>query len=75
MKKIETVKEHCKHKDCIYRRHISGGDVPICFYAAIMFETRKCKISKCDKYRKGTKKPHSTEEYIEWELDYDDDYL
>lgn len=72
MKEVETVAKHCAHEDCIYRRHIGGGAVPICFYAVIMNETRKAKISECDKYRTGTKTPHSNDEYIEWEMYYDD---
>lgn len=74
MKEIQTCQEHCKHEDCIYRRTL-GHDTPICFYAVIMRESRGCKISECDKYRRGTKKVKSTYEYIEWDIYYDDDYF
>ena len=73
-KKIETCLEHCKYEDCIYKRVIGGG-IPVCFYAVVMNESRKCKISECDKYRTGKKRVRSREEYIEWELYYDDVYI
>lgn len=71
MQEIETVKEHCRHYDCIYRSYIDGGATPICFYAVLAKESRKCKISECDKYQYGKKiKPHLTEEYIiMWEIE------
>lgn len=46
---IETVKEHCAHKDCRYRMTIAGND-PICDYADKAHKIRGCKISECDKY-------------------------
>ncbi len=75
MKEIETCEQYCKHEDCVYRRLVGVG-TPICFYAAIMRESRKCKISECNKYRTGTKKARTTvEQYIEWNIEYDDDYF
>ena len=74
MKEIQTVAEHCKHDDCIYRR-IIGTYMPVCYYAVVMGECRKCKISECDKYRSGTKKAEMKIEDIEWETIYDDDYI
>lgn len=46
---IETVKKHCKHKDCRYRMTIAGTD-PLCDYADKKHRLRGCKISECDKY-------------------------
>lgn len=50
---IETVREHCRHEDCIYRSTIESGQTPICYYAALMHEVRGCRISECDKYVGG----------------------
>lgn len=73
---IETVLEHCKHPECIYRSFIDGGNTPICFYAVLAGEPRKCKISECDKYKDGRKiRPRMKDRYIIWwetEL-YDED--
>ena len=74
MKEVETCAEHCAHPDCVFRRVI-GNDIPICFYAVIMQESRKCKISECDKYKTGIKLAKSKMEYIEWETYYGDDYI
>ncbi len=74
MKEIETCERNCKFEDCIYRRYIETG-IPICFYAAIMKESRKCSISNCDKYRTGKKKAKTYHDYIDWEINYDDDYF
>lgn len=75
MQEIETVKEHCKHTDCIYRSFIDGGNTPICFYAVLACESRKCKISECDKYKGGKPiKPKMDMEYVlYWEYEYDKD--
>lgn len=75
MQEVETVAEHCKHEDCIYRSYIDGGATPICFYAVIKCESRKCKISECDKYKKGEKiQPRlNTEFMILWEIELYDD--
>lgn len=51
---IETVKEHCKHKDCIYRISIARQD-PYCAYMEKEYRPRGCKISECDKYKTGEK--------------------
>lgn len=49
MANIETVEEHCKHKDCSYRKHSPViGDY--CDYIGAHQESRRCRISKCDKY-------------------------
>lgn len=73
---LETVAQHCKHIECIYRSQIDGGQTPICFYAAMAGEPRRCKISECDKYKDGRKvRPRMKERYIIWwetEL-YDED--
>lgn len=73
---IETVLEHCKHPECIYRSFIDGGNTPICFYAVLAGEPRRCKISECDKYKDGRRiRPRMKERYIIWwetEL-YDED--
>ena len=70
---IETVAEHCKHVDCIYRSQIEGG-IPICLYAVLAGEPRRCKISECDKYKDGRRiRPRMKVDYtIEWEWEYDD---
>lgn len=64
---IELVSTHCKHPECIYRSQIDGGQTPICFYAAMAGEPRKCKISECDKYKDGRKvRARMKERYIIW---------
>lgn len=75
MQEVETVAEHCKHEDCIYRSYIDGGATPICFYAVVACESRKCKISECDKFKKGEKiQPRlNTEFMILWEIELYDD--
>lgn len=69
--KFELVSKHCKHRDCVYRRVLSDG-THCCMYAAIEHQARGCRISGCDKYKRGTKiRPRmkvTTE--IEWEYDY-----
>lgn len=72
---IELCSEYCP-EDCIYRSYIGSGSIPICYYAVIVGESRKCKISECDKYVAGekTKPTLNTEYIIEWEYGlYDDD--
>lgn len=51
----ETVSEHCKHKDCIYRIKIGTQD-PICTYIEKEHRPRGCKISECDKYKAGSRR-------------------
>lgn len=55
---IETVKEHCKHKDCYYRMALASGyKTEICAYALMEYKARRCAISQCDKYKpRGNKK-------------------
>lgn len=65
---VETVREHCKHKDCKYRGSING--VPWCMYLFVTGNVRKCDISKCDKYEKGKLRITST--LGSYELRYDD---
>lgn len=65
---LETVAEHCKHNECIYRSTIEGGLTPICFYAVLAEEPRGCKISECDKYKDGRKiRPRlKREDFVIW---------
>lgn len=55
MEVIETVEEHCKHKDCVYRLILDSRLTPFCGYILIEERSRNCKISECDKYRTGIK--------------------
>lgn len=57
MKVIETVDEHCKHKDCVFRGHLSHvkNSTACCDYLYLTGKRRGCKISECDKYRKGSR--------------------
>lgn len=72
---LETVAQHCKHIECIYRSQIDGGNTPICFYAAMVGEPRRCKISECDKYKDGRKiRPRMERDFaIWWECEFYDD--
>lgn len=54
---VETVREHCKHKDCRYRGSING--VPWCMYLMVTDHVRGCDISSCDKYERGKRKKTS----------------
>lgn len=76
VEEVELCSTHCKHPECIYRSQIEGGNTPICFYAVLAGEPRRCKISECDKYKDGRKiRPKMRERYIIWwetEL-YDED--
>lgn len=71
LEEVETVAEHCKHEDCIYRGKLHGTNVPICQYILIECEPRKCPISQCNRYRPGEKvQPHMLEDYtIMWEYE------
>lgn len=64
MKEIETVKEHCKHEDCIYRGWASG--MSVCEYILVKGHSRGCDISKCDKYKSGVRSRMSTLGGIRW---------
>lgn len=73
--KIELVSRCCP-KDCVYMAYIDGGATPICYYAVIESECRKCSVSKCDKYKGGKPiRPRMKQEYIlYWEREvYGDD--
>lgn len=48
---METVKEHCKHKDCKWRGRFDFQ--PACLYMMITGKRRGCRISECDKYEPG----------------------
>lgn len=47
---IETVKEHCVHKDCKYRCNIARQTI-CCVYILKEHKPRGCGISDCDKYK------------------------
>lgn len=47
----ETVKEHCRWRDCKYRTRFDSQ--PSCGYMIITGRPRGCKISECDKYEPG----------------------
>lgn len=73
---VELCSTHCRHPECIYRSQIDGGNTPICFYAVLAGEPRRCKISECDKYKDGRKvRPRMERDYIIWwEMElYDED--
>lgn len=73
---LETVRDHCKHSDCMYRSSIDAGQIPICYYAVLANECRGCKISECDKYKSGKPiRPRMDREYVVfWEYEiYDED--
>ena len=52
MEFIETVEEHCKHRDCAYRMKFMHH-MDMCGYLTIEGHPRECSISECDKYRRG----------------------
>lgn len=54
MSEVETVEEHCQHKDCVYRCRLTY-DCDFCNYAVMEGRLRGCPISQCDKYN-NTKK-------------------
>lgn len=56
---IETVAEHCKHKDCAYRMSLGHGRsvTPFCAYCMLTGHRRESPISECDKYVKGKRRP------------------
>lgn len=68
MNKIETVKEHCIHKDCIYRRTLENR-IPYCDYLGMEKKPRNCDISKCDKYKAGQRVRPKI--YINYELEWE----
>jgi len=66
---METVREHCKHKDCYYRGRF--GSEPACLYILHTGMARKCSISECDKYKKGKARVGLTDYRLVYEEDYD----
>lgn len=68
MEEFETVRMHCKHEDCIYRRYLESW-TPYCDYIGIEKKPRGCDISKCDKYKPGKKiQPRMHKNYeLDWE--------
>lgn len=68
----ELVLTHCKHPDCVYRSTVNlNGKIPVCVYAMIENEVRGCKISECDKYKRGKKTKAKMREdvVIYWETE------
>lgn len=72
---LETVAKHCKHEDCVYRGKLHAWNTPICQYALVEHQCRGCKISECDKYKRGEKiQPRMKVDYtIMWEYEMYDD--
>lgn len=70
MERIETVDADCKHVDCVYRVKLNQRGEYFCNYAVMERHSRGCSISKCDKYRKGSKKATiiSVTKQVEWEI-------
>ena len=68
---IETVDEHCKHKDCKYRGTIMGlgFGTQWCMYFYITNKLRGCAISECDKYTTGKRKIKSTMDGVKFIVD------
>lgn len=58
MREVETVNEHCKHTDCMYRGKVGTTDT--CDYIIYKHQSRGCKISECIRYKRGRKKVNST---------------
>ena len=66
---METVEKDCRHKDCIYRSHISpinASTDECCDYLLHTGKVRGCKISECDKYRTGRKIRKSAGHLYRW---------
>lgn len=53
---IETVEEHCRHTDCVYRCILDAQGTPFCNYAVMERRMRNSRISECDKYKRGRKR-------------------
>lgn len=70
--RIETVAKDCKHKNCVYRGHISPinqSTEECCDYILIEGHSRGCPISECNKYRRGKrKKAHSGSYNFVWKV-------
>lgn len=73
MEVVETVDEHCKHEDCIYRCRLNFYNTDYCNYAVIVGESRGCSISECDKYKRGKRKVAMTDAGLWWFVIEEDD--
>lgn len=52
----ELVEDLCP-KNCAYRMNLGNGNgTPFCGYALTEHRMRGCKVSECDKYRKGKRR-------------------
>lgn len=78
-KEIELVDTHCKHEDCIYRQPVRSLNTEGCFYSVMENKLRGCKISECDKYKRGNPKKarmkFSTEIYWIYEVEDEDNTI
>lgn len=72
MEVIEEVDRYCP-KDCIYRMYFDGT-THYCGYCAAERHSRGCKVSECDKYKRGKRRVAIESGTLEfrWEL-YDDE--
>lgn len=52
---VETVDEHCEHKDCVYRMRLDAYGREFCNYCVMEYQLRGCPISKCTRYKAGTR--------------------
>lgn len=70
MTEIETVNEFCK-TDCVYRCLLDIQGNYFCNYCVMEQAPRGCRISECDKYRRGNKKIRiqSGTLYTIWDID------
>ncbi len=74
MSDIQTVTEHCKHPDCIYRNHINlDGLIGFCDYISLTGHSRGCSISECTKYRRGKKTKRNHNGIVIWNIKYEED--
>lgn len=70
---IELVDDFCP-KDCGYRMQLTYGVsecTHFCAYILLEQHSRGCDVSKCDKYRKGTKHKRARGFTIKWEVEDD----
>lgn len=74
MKEVETVKEHCKHKDCCYRMQLGSESTEFCAFCLIEGESRKCPISQCTRYKTGERKVTVNKDTLmfNWWIDHED---
>lgn len=75
MQDVETVEEHCSHKDCVYRMILDTNRTPFCNYCVIEGEVRGCKISECTRYRTGIRKVNMSTDrmYYIWHIEMEGD--